>query len=385
MIFARLSSWQATAVRLAGLGLIVATLLSGRPQPSADGRGLVVTLLSAATVAAWLLWTWRPHMELGVKPELYVLAGAGGVLVGAAPDSAASAFVFIGAVAAVMRTGLRGGAGVLGLGILAIAAGSLIYDQGALGVLAYALGVLAASLAASNARQSIVRAEQAELLLAQTQRSHEEQLRAARLEESTRIARDVHDVLAHSLAGLAIQLEATSALLEQGAPREELQARIERAHALAREGLNEARHAVGALRGEERGSPGEAVEALVSDYNAGTGGSARLTMDGDPARLGAATRETVRRVAQEALTNVRKHAPGADVTVRLHAGEDAVVLTISDAGGGHGPAPLAASGGGYGLLGMRERATLLGGTLVAGPAGAGWEVELRLPGEGERP
>ena len=76
-------------------------------------------------------------------------------------------------------------------------------------LLAYTLGIAAALLAASNSRQTVVRAEQAELLLAQTQRSHEEQLRAARLEESTRIAREIHDVLAHTLAGLTIQLEAT--------------------------------------------------------------------------------------------------------------------------------------------------------------------------------
>ena len=82
-----------------------------------------------------------------------------------------------------------------------------------------------------------VRAEQAELLLAQTQRSHEEQLRAARLEESTRIAREIHDVLAHTLAGLTIQLEATSSLIEQGADRDTVLARVQRAHALAREGL----------------------------------------------------------------------------------------------------------------------------------------------------
>ncbi len=117
-------------------------------------------------------------------------------------------------------------------------------------MVAYALGFCAVALAGTNLRQLNLRAEQAELLLAQTQRSHEEQLRAARLEESARIARDIHDVLAHSLAGLTIQLEATDALLAQGADTETIRARVQRAHELAREGLRETRRAVGALRGD---------------------------------------------------------------------------------------------------------------------------------------
>jgi signal transduction histidine kinase len=224
-----------------------------------------------------------------------------------------------------------------------------------------------------------VRAEQAELLLAQTQRSHEEQLRAARLEESTRIAREIHDVLAHSLAGLTIQLEATSALLAQDAPRAEISARIERAHELAREGLQETRRAVGALRGEEPTSPSATLEALLADYRLGGEGAATLELEGDPARIDEAAGRTLLRVTQEALTNVRKHAPGADVHVTLSAGPDDVRLLIANDGSGTAPAALAESGGGYGLRGMRERAELLGGTLDAGPRGYGWSVELRLP------
>ena len=102
------------------------------------------------------------------------------------------------------------------LGAATLGACAIIYDHSALGVLAYTLGFAAAALTGSNIRQSQLRIEQAQLLLAQTQRSHEEQLRSARLEESTRIARDIHDVLAHSLAGLAIQLEATACVAGSG-------------------------------------------------------------------------------------------------------------------------------------------------------------------------
>jgi signal transduction histidine kinase len=296
-------------------------------------------------------------------------------------------------VDAGLRVELPRAAPVVLVGALAVAVSDLIYNGSALGLLAYVLGFAVSLLAASNARQRVVRAEQAELLLAQTQRSHEEQLRAARLEESTRIARDIHDVLAHTLAGLTIQLEATGALLEQGADRDAVLARVHRAHELARDGLAETRRAVGALRGDAVSAPA-GIEALVAEYRAGVDAPAQLTIDGDPARLSGRTGEAVLRVVQEALTNVRKHAPGAEVSVTVHAGQspdDEVVLVVDDrpiAAQPAGPSGvargegLAATGGGYGLQGMRERAELLGGTLSAGGVDGGWRVELRLPATG---
>jgi signal transduction histidine kinase len=385
MLLNRLDPRLATVIRLIALGLISSSVLNAHHHPSGSGRGLVITVCFAACVAAWLAWTIWATDERGLTPDLYVMTVAGGVLAGAAPNSAASAFVFVAAAAAGLRVELSRAFVVVALGALALGVAVLVYDGSALAWLAYTLGFIAVALAASNSRQSSVRAEQAELLLAQTQRSHEEQLRAARLEESTRIAREIHDVLAHTLAGLTIQLEATSSLVEQGADRETVLARVRRAHALAREGLVETRQAVGALRGESVPAPA-GIEALVADYRASADAPAELTVDGDPARLTGPTGQAVLRVVQEALTNVRKHAPGADVSVAVHAGQnpgDDVVLLVQDRPSGEwaGPPPngLADAGGGYGLQGMRERATLLGGTLSAGAAGGGWRVELRLP------
>jgi signal transduction histidine kinase len=384
MLLASLPRRAADAIRLLGLALIALSVFNGSPSPGTTGRSLVVSVLFAAAAVSWLVWTVRP-LSGRVTIELYVMAAAGGLLVEAAPHSAASAFVFVAVVAAGLREELPRAAPVALVGILAVAISDLLYNGSALGLLAYALGFAAALLAAANARGRTERVEQAELLLAQTQRSHEEQLRAARLEESTRIAREIHDVLAHTLAGLTIQLEATSALLEQGADREVALARVRRAHELAREGLSETRRAVGALRGESVSAP-TGIEALVADYRAGGEATADLKIDGDLARLAGQTGETVLRILQEALTNARKHAPGADVSVALHAGTapmDGVVLIVDDlpVSGEPAPAPdgLAASGGGYGVRGMRERAQLLGGTLTAGPSGSGWRVELRLP------
>ncbi len=386
VLLTRLDPRSAVFVRLAGLALICWSVLHSDHRPSAHGRGLVVGLLLAACVAAWLWWTARPTAE-GVTPDLWVLAGAGGLLCGAAPDSAASAFVFIAVVSAGIRVELRRAAPVAVLGVVALAVGDTIYHRLGIGLLAYSLGFAASALAASNSRQSVQRAEQAELLLAQSQRSQEEQLRAARLEESTRIAREIHDVLAHALAGLTIQLEATSALIDQGADRSEVLARVRRAHELAKEGLRETRLAVGALRGDTVAAPA-AVEALVAGYRTETDAPVKLAIDGDRDRLGGPAGQAVLRIVQEALTNVRKHAPGAAVSVTVDAGAqpgDEIVVVVRDRTTAPslapaGPGSLAASGGGYGVEGMRERARGLGGTLSAGPEEEGWRVELRLPG-----
>jgi len=387
MLLLSLGNRSATAIRLAGLALISWTVIHGKPAPGTTGRPLLITVLFAAVVVAWLCWTRWPVRERGLSADIYVLAAAGGLLIGASPTSASAAFVFVAAVAAAVRAPLERAVIVIAIGALAAAASTIIYDRGALGLLAYVLGFVAAALAASNARQSIERAEQAEVLLAQTQRSHEEQLRTARLEESTRIAREIHDVLAHTLAGLTIQLEATSALIENGADRDDVLKRVRRAHQLAREGLAETRRAVGALRADPRpATPAAAdIQALVSDYRSASNAKVTVTIDGNADRLSDEIGQTLVRVVQESLTNVRKHAPGAAVTIELHAGSapaEALELIVAN-----GPAPdgeaghelLSRSGGGYGLQGMRERAEALGGTVETGPDDGGWRVRIRVP------
>jgi signal transduction histidine kinase len=387
LLLTRLDQRAATIIRLIGFGLISWTVFNDPHHPGTGGRGLVVTISYALCAISWLVWTWRPTSESGATVDNYLMAIAGGVLCGAASSSAASAFVFVAAVAAGVREPLGRAMRVTVGGILALAVTVLVYHGNALGLLAYSLGFAAVTLGASNARQSMMRAEQAELLLAQNQRSHEEQLRSARLEESARIAREIHDVLAHSLAGLTIQLEATSALIENGADRKLVLERVRRAHELAREGLVETRRAVGALRADETEmTPSPAgIESLVAEFRSASNAQVTVSIDGDTARLTGDTGRTVLRILQESLTNVSKHAPGAPVTIALRGGTaptDPIDLVVENgpAPGGSGGSDLSTSGGGYGLPGMRERAEALGGTLEAAttPDG-GWRVRLRIP------
>ncbi|WP_161183150.1 histidine kinase [Streptomyces sp. SID4985] len=211
----------------------------------------------------------------------------------------------------------------------------------------------------------------AQRLLAQERAAREAEAESAALGERARIAREIHDVLAHSLSAQLVHLEAARLLIERGADREQILERVVAARGMARDGLEETRQALSALRGEL--SP---LEEFLTGLVSGTDG-AEVTVTGERRPLTAECSQAVRRVAQEAMTNVRKHARGATVRVRLDYGEREVTLDVRDAGGR--PGELAGSGGGYGLLGMRERAELLGGSLDAGPDEKGFAVTLKVP------
>ncbi|MFE1234548.1 sensor histidine kinase [Streptomyces sp. NPDC058745] len=216
-------------------------------------------------------------------------------------------------------------------------------------------------------------------LLGQERAAREAEATSAALAERARIAREIHDVLAHSLSAQMVHLEAARLQIEAGADREMILERVVAARSMARDGLAETRHALSALRGDM---------VPVEDYlrELAREDRAEVRVTGDRRPLPAEASQAVRRVAQEAFTNVRKHAPGARTTLLLAYGAGEVGLEVRDTGtpaadtGGDGPdVSLAASGAGYGLLGMRERAELLGGTLEAGPDGTGFAVRLRVP------
>ncbi|MFF4252810.1 sensor histidine kinase [Streptomyces sp. NPDC001663] len=211
----------------------------------------------------------------------------------------------------------------------------------------------------------------AQRLLAQERAARAAEAESAALAERARIAREIHDVLAHSLSAQLVHLEAARLLIERGADRDQILERVVAARGMARDGLDETRQALSALRGDL--TPLEDFLAQLVDASAG----AEVTVTGERRPLPAEASQAVRRVAQEALTNVRKHAPGAKVQVGLDFGEHQVALVVRDSGGS--PGELTGAGAGYGLLGMRERAELLGGSLEAGPDEEGFVVTLRVP------
>ncbi|MFF7753064.1 sensor histidine kinase [Streptomyces sp. NPDC007971] len=211
----------------------------------------------------------------------------------------------------------------------------------------------------------------AQRLLAQERAARTAEAESAALAERARIAREIHDVLAHSLSAQLVHLEAARLLIERGADRDQILERVVAARGMARDGLSETRQALSALRGEL--TP---LEDYLSELVSAADG-AEVTVTGERRSLSAEASQAVRRVAQEALTNVRKHAHGAKVYLRLDYGEQEVTLDVRDSGGR--PGELTGAGGGYGLLGMRERAELLGGSLDAGPDEEGFVVTLKVP------
>jgi signal transduction histidine kinase len=211
--------------------------------------------------------------------------------------------------------------------------------------------------------------------------------RAEALAERARIARDVHDVLAHSLAGVNMQLEVTDALLESGDIERARQA-AQRAQSLVRSGLTEVQRTVGDLREDALPLVETLRSMLASLSDAGT-----LTVDGPPRELPVRLAQVIVRCAQEALTNAHKYAPGAPVRMRLEYPErteqreqlaEETVFEVVNSAPPDGSRPLAGAGSGMGLVGMRERLDLVGGTVTAGPIvdgddAGGWRVRVVIP------
>jgi signal transduction histidine kinase len=263
----------------------------------------------------------------------------------------------------------------------------LSQDIGA--VFIFAIGLFIRSARRSREQADAARAR-AEELLAQLAASQEAQAQAAALTERARLAREIHDVLAHALSGLVLALDTMELLARQGGDDpgtvERMLEQVGRAQRIARDGLADTRRAVAALRGDEL--PGAPLLPRLVQAAAASGVHATLTVTGDPRPLPPETGLALYRTAQEALTNTAKYAGrAATAQVSLSYRPDSVELLIQDAPAGgpaDGTAPADRPGGGltfggYGLAGMRERAELLGGTLTAGPAGPGFAVHLTLP------
>ncbi|GAA1590646.1 histidine kinase [Kribbella hippodromi] len=263
---------------------------------------------------------------------------------------------------------------VVGIGILGASVPLYVTTHSLPAAFGSAFGVLALTLASINRRTREQQLEDLQVSLARKQAAIEEHGRAAALAERARIARDMHDVLAHSLAGLSLSLQGARLMLVRDGASAEAIEQVTRAQGLAADGLAEARRAVAALR-EDSVPDVRALGDLVTAYRLESGATAEFIVEGEVRELSSDVMRALYRTVQEALVNTRKHAPHAPVRVTLAYAEK-VRLTIEDR---PGTRPGNAAPGGYGLLGMRERADLVGGSLEAGPTSTGWRVELEVP------
>ncbi len=201
--------------------------------------------------------------------------------------------------------------------------------------------------------------------------------------ERARIARELHDVVAHHISMIAVQAE-TARLTTPDMPAEGAR-RLSAIGDTARSALTEMRRLLGVLREDAdietaalHPQPGLAqLNELLDEARDASHSGARLILSGNPVRLDPGVELAAYRIVQEALTNARRHARGASVDVELRYSEYTLKLRIRDNGPG---APADALPGGHGLSGMRERATAVGGRLRTGPAtGGGFLVEATLP------
>jgi signal transduction histidine kinase len=402
-----------------GLGLHADTL----------GVAIAMAALAVGGAAAFALPTLVSRVMV-VVPIALLLAGSM-VLVWLQPAGSGSLGFFVTAVAVIRlvperRDRLIAVAAVAVASVVVVLALAVVrvhdHRPGVANLLSLALPVIVCAFAVFRGRVDQY-SDQMERLLIDLEHAQDAEVRAAALAERQRVAREMHDVLAHSLSGLALQLEGARLLAIDDPTDPRLADTIERAHHLARSGLQEARKAIGMLRDEELPGP-ERLAALAAEFESNSGVRCDVTITGEPHEIGSQARLALYRVAQEALTNIRKHAHADRVKVGLSYEPDGTRLTVEDIGddrsqlvrlpgregsadraadgaadgwadgaaGGWAPGPAhgwangsadrAADGGGdrgYGLTGMRERAELLGGRLTASATGSGFLVELWVP------
>lgn len=376
-------------IRAFGLVAVIISVSLADPGPGTPGpRGVTIAITLGLSAVGWLGWLLsgatgqRRALSLG---SLVAMAGAGGVLAGVSPSSPAIAVGCAAAFSAGVRLKTGASLAIMAETVAAFVITALLTNQPTGVVLGFPFAYAGMWSVAMTRREYLVRAEQAERTLAETRRAREAETHAAALAERARIARDIHDVLAHSLAAVSVNLQAAEGLLTAEslpADNPELTKAIEcidRAGTLTREGLAQARRAILALREDTAPLPDQLAK-LAAQYQAAGDATIQLTVTGEPRPLSEQAVQVAYRAAQEGLTNARKHAPRQPVALTLAFEPGQVAVTVENPlAPGNQAGPLAATGAGAGLAGLKERAALAGGTLETGPADGTWRIALRMP------
>jgi signal transduction histidine kinase len=363
------------AMRVAGVAGLAGLLWATAAEHASDGSPRVPAALLAVTALAWACWLGGARVGARatvMRLVLCVLAATGGAVGGLAPVGIA--FPAVAVIAAATLLDAHATTAVATIGAAALTTVVLLAGSPRAIVVEGLLAIAAAVLGGTSRRQYQDRAAQAEQLLTERLRADAERDRAAALAERNRIGREVHDVLAHSLGALSVQLDAVDAVLETDGNPTAARELVQRARRLAVDGLAETRRAVHALRGEPIALSEQLAVLAATD-------GAHLDVIGAEHRLSADAELALYRAAQEALNNARKHAPGAPVTLRLDYSGSGTVLVVANGQrlGELDPGALSKTGAGVGLRGMRERIESLGGEVSAEPHDHGWTVRAAVP------
>ncbi|BCJ37190.1 hypothetical protein Athai_46930 [Actinocatenispora thailandica] len=356
---------------LAALAATVAASVAGMHHP-APGWAACAGVGIALAVVGWLGWLWAKPGGWLLPGALVLMAVGGGVA--SAVTVNAVVFAAVAASGAALSFDLGTAALLAGVGPVCFVAAAAAHGDLPGRLLVVAVACLAGLLSSTGRRQIILRTRQAARVAAADQRTDLARREAQLAEDRNRMAREVHDVLAHTLGALSMKLTALESLVASGVDVARLRQEIEISHRLVGEGLDEARHAVHALREDPTPLPARLAELAALHQ-------ATFRHSGPDTAIAVEVGLALYRVAQEALTNAHKHAPGAPVTIGLIVDPNGVMLTVSNRRAVRtGDTRIGASGGGFGLQGMRERLLLVGGRLRAGPVpDDGWQVVAQVP------
>lgn len=373
-----------------GFGFLWVGLLTMIAQwHSRDTRTIALQVggyaVMAAALGAWAVLDARQPARTRPGSGIVLALGVVSVVSGAICMSHNAGLLVLSACIAALVAGSDATLGVAVAiaccGILGVMAGGVIFGANPAELIGYPITILSALLMGRHRRTYRVQAEQTAVLLERTRELQVQQRRADVADERARIAREIHDVLAHSLGGLGIQIQAARAVLTDSADIDRALEVLTTAQRMTSDGLAETRLAVHALRSDTLALDHE-LQKLATIHSSRYTTEVGLTIDGQPRELSPAATMALMRVAQEALVNAAKHASRQPIELILGYGADHVRLTVTN------PVPpcvtvadaqLHTLDGGYGLTGMRERLQLIGGTLDAEQRGERWTVAAQLP------
>ncbi len=380
----RTSGWVGWAAPLLSLIVVAGSTF---PTPYGPTRNLVneivAFVVSVVTMGMWRASDHSPALGVRLARVLPWSAAAMVVMCGWASLSNNGGPFSLLTSAATVGSGALFGFGVAcaitGAGVVAVMAAGLFYPVSTFGEFGYPLIMVLGLLFGRVVRGYRIQAEQSTILIANLEMLQHEQRRAAALDERNRIAREIHDVLAHSLGSLGVQIQAAQAVLTDQRDIDRAVELLRAARRAATDGLNETRRALHALR-TDTPPLADALSDLSVGHRRQFGGQVSFAVSGELRSLSADADLALTRTAQEALVNAAKHASHQPVDVNLDYDDGHTTLTVVNrlSHDAVNPTTLETINGGYGLAGMRERLLLIDGSLCAGPADGNWVVTAHV-------